>query len=115
MERKEKGITRWLTSACAFPTVAGFIDRSSFVSGTGGWLERHYSDESSKRNDSDSTHGDSLWTDREDRESDTPVASQHFPPPVTPAAVSAQPIAQPSQEDKAKVFAARVRFIDRTN
>ncbi|XP_057370592.1 phosphofurin acidic cluster sorting protein 2-like isoform X3 [Daphnia carinata] len=73
-------------SAFTFPTTGTFFNEkaaatitSSGLSGGGRRLERHYSDESSKRADSDSTHADSMWTDQ-DRESDTPTApSAHCP------------------------------------
>lgn len=69
-------------SAFTFPTGGTFFpEKTSASSGSGGrLLERHYSDESSKRADSDSTHAESMWTDQE-RESDTPTASSaHCPP-----------------------------------
>lgn len=73
-------------SAFTFPTTGTFFSEkaaatitSSGLSGGGRRLERHYSDESSKRADSDSTHAESMWTDQ-DRESDTPTApSAHCP------------------------------------
>lgn len=72
-------------SAFTFPTGSStFFPEKRVTSGGGGGggrlLERHYSDESSKRADSDSTHAESMWTDQE-RESDTPTASSaHCPP-----------------------------------
>lgn len=73
-------------SAFTFPTTGTFFNDRSIIppsintsSAGGRRLERHYSDESSKRADSDSTHAESMFTDQ-DRESDTPTASStHCP------------------------------------
>lgn len=87
-------------SAFTFPTTGTFFSEkaaatitSSGLSGGGRRLERHYSDESSKRADSDSTHAESMWTDQ-DRESDTPTA---------PSAHCPSHLASATNDDKTKV------------
>ncbi|XP_046447206.1 phosphofurin acidic cluster sorting protein 2-like isoform X4 [Daphnia pulex] len=80
-------------SAFAFPTTGTFFNDKATAPATlntssagGRRLERHYSDESSKRADSDSTHAESMFTDQ-DRESDTPTASSaHCPSHFSTAA-----------------------------
>ncbi|EFX79929.1 hypothetical protein DAPPUDRAFT_304323 [Daphnia pulex] len=80
-------------SAFAFPTTGTFFNEKATAPATlntssagGRRLERHYSDESSKRADSDSTHAESMFTDQ-DRESDTPTASSaHCPSHFSTAA-----------------------------
>lgn len=80
-------------SAFAFPTTGTFFNEKAAAAATlntssagGRRLERHYSDESSKRADSDSTHAESMFTDQ-DRESDTPTASSaHCPSHFSTAA-----------------------------
>lgn len=73
-------------STFAFPSTTTFFPEKVATSHSGGrLLERHYSDESSKRADSDSTHAESMWTDQE-RESDTPTASNAQCPPHPTAA-----------------------------
>ncbi len=83
-------------SAFTFPVGSTFFPEKRVTSGGGRLLERHYSDESSKRADSDSTHAESMWTDQE-RESDTPTASSaHCPPHFATA-----------HDDKTKVRCSR--------
>jgi len=65
-----------------------------------GLLERHYSDESSKRADSDS-HAESIWTDQE-RESDTPTVSTSTQCPLPPPASTAS-TAHPTNETKVNI------------
>ena len=60
-----------------------------------GRLERHYSDESSKRAPTDSDSHAEVWTDQE--QSDTPTTT-------TTTALSASSPPKQSQEDKTKVF-----------
>jgi hypothetical protein len=80
-------------SAFTFPTTGTFFNDKATALATlttssagGRRLERHYSDESSKRADSDSTHAESMFTDQ-DRESDTPTASSaHCPSHFSTAA-----------------------------
>ena len=68
------------------------VDRySGFLKGSG--LERHYSDESSKRADSDS-HAE-MWTDQEQSDTPTAAACQPF---------FASSPTRPTHEDKTKVF-----------